>query len=82
LAGFLWLEKRKKVTNRIAAFLSIGSSLGERKLWRFYILNLMSRYLHILPHDDRLQAGPGRRRKYCGGVPHAVHVHQPDDSYW
>jgi hypothetical protein len=29
--GLLWLEKRKKVTNRIAAVLSIASSLGERE---------------------------------------------------
>lgn len=28
--GFLWLEKRKKVTNRIAAMLCIASSLGAK----------------------------------------------------
>jgi hypothetical protein len=29
LAGLLWLEKRKKVTNRIASVLTVASSLGK-----------------------------------------------------
>ena len=28
-SGLLWLEKRKKVNNRMAALLSVSSSLGE-----------------------------------------------------